>query len=167
MLYNTVFPSAIVCPWLDFNLPPRYPHGCAMPLRGNWAIFCHAGSGRVGRMWSARQNSLEIPSNGREFNPGQREDRQWDTFILPLSYHDPGHKRGQTVRYISPTELSWPGPRRGQTVRYTHSPTELSWPGRRRGQTLRYIRSPIDPCLPIVMKNIAARKRLNPILVAG
>jgi len=40
---------------------------------------------------------------------GHGEDRQWDTFILPLSYHDPGPRGGQTVGYIySPTELSWP-----------------------------------------------------------
>ena len=55
-------------------------------------------------------------------------DRQRDTFILPLSYHDPGPQIGQTVRYIhSPAELSWPGPWIGQTVRgYIHSPAEIS-----------------------------------------
>ena len=125
--------------------------GCVVSLRGDWAIFCHAGSGRVGRVWS-----LEILRHGWELNlshredrqwdtfilslsyldPGHWENRQWDTFILPLSYHDPGPWAGQTVRYIHPpTELSRPGPRRGQTVRYIHSPTELSWPGPWAGQT--------------------------------
>ena len=33
--------------------------GCVVPLRGDWCIFCHAGSGRVGRVWSAREKSLE------------------------------------------------------------------------------------------------------------
>ena len=74
------FNSATLCPWLDFGL--------VVPLRGDWALFCHAGSGRVGRMWSARETSLKITRHGRELNPGHREDRQWDTFVLPLSYHD-------------------------------------------------------------------------------
>ena len=65
--------------------------GCVVQLRGDWAIFCHAGSGRVGRMWSPREKSLEILHHGWEVNPGHWENRQWDTFILPLSYHDPGH----------------------------------------------------------------------------
>jgi len=34
--------------------------GRVVPLRGDWAIFCHAGSGRVGRVWSVREKSLEI-----------------------------------------------------------------------------------------------------------
>jgi len=40
-------------------------------------------------------------------NPGHGENQQWDTFILPLNYHEPGPWGGQVVRYIhSPTELS-------------------------------------------------------------
>ena len=31
--------------------------GCVVSLRRDWAIFCHAGSGRV---WSAREKSLEL-----------------------------------------------------------------------------------------------------------
>ena len=34
--------------------------GCVVSLRGDWAIFCHAGSGRVGRVRSAREKSLEV-----------------------------------------------------------------------------------------------------------
>jgi len=43
------------------------------------------------RAWSAREKFLKILRHGWELNPGYGEDRQWDTFILPLSYHDPGH----------------------------------------------------------------------------
>jgi len=50
------------------------------PLRGDRDIFCHGGSGRVGRVWSAREKSLEILRRGRELNPGHREDRQRDSF---------------------------------------------------------------------------------------
>jgi len=60
-------------------------------LRGDWAIFCHTGSGWVGRVWSTREKSLEILRRGRKLNTGYRMDRQWNTFILPLSYQDPGH----------------------------------------------------------------------------
>jgi len=49
-------------------------------LRGDWAIFCHAGSGQVGRVWSGREKS-----HGWELNPGHGEDRRW---AIPLSYHD-------------------------------------------------------------------------------
>jgi len=34
--------------------------GCVVSLRGDWAIFCRAGSGQVGRVWSVREKSLEI-----------------------------------------------------------------------------------------------------------
>jgi len=84
--------------------------GCVVYLRGDWAVFCHTGSGRVGRVRSAREKSLEILLRGWELNPGHEEDRQW---AIPLSYLDPGHWGGQTVSY--PTELSWPGPQGGQT----------------------------------------------------
>jgi len=62
--------------------------GRVVPLRGNWAIFCHAGSGWVGRVWSPREKSLEILTYSWKPNPGHREDSQWDSFILPLSYLD-------------------------------------------------------------------------------
>ena len=58
---------------------------CVVSLRGDWAIFCHAGSGRVGRVWSAREKSLEI--------------------LKPWLGIEPGPRGGQTVSY--PTELSW------------------------------------------------------------
>ena len=63
----------------------RVPHREGNSLRGDWAIFCHAGSGRVGRVWSAREKSREILRHGWELNPGHGEDRQW---AIPLSYHD-------------------------------------------------------------------------------
>ena len=59
---------------------------CVVPLRRDWANFYHTGWGRVGRVWSAREKSLEILS--------------W----LGIKS---GPQR-QTVRYIySPTELPW------------------------------------------------------------
>ena len=55
----------------------------------------------------SQEKSLETLRYGWELKPGHGEDRQWDTFILPLSYHNPGH-REDTVRHIhSPTELWW------------------------------------------------------------
>ena len=59
--------------------------GCEVSLRGHWTIFCHTGSGRVGRVWSAREKSFEILLRGWELNPGHRGDRPW---AIPLSYHD-------------------------------------------------------------------------------
>jgi len=59
--------------------------GCVVSLRGDLACFCHAGSGRVGRVWSVREKSLEMLRRGWELNPGHKEDRQW---AIPLSYHD-------------------------------------------------------------------------------
>jgi len=35
-----------------------------------------------------QKKSLEILRHGWELNPGLGEDRQWDSFILPLSYRD-------------------------------------------------------------------------------
>ena len=61
--------------------------GCAVSLRGDWAIFYHSGSRRVGRAWSARAKSLEIIRHGWELLSG------------------PGPQGGQTVSYF--TELSW------------------------------------------------------------
>ena len=74
---------------------------CMVPLRGDWAIFCHADSGRVRRVWSAWKKSLEILHHDHgELNPdhertggkihdqGHGKDRQWDTLTLPLSYYD-------------------------------------------------------------------------------
>jgi len=91
---------------------------------------------RAGRQSVISQGKIAwstSPQLGIEPTPW--ENRPRDTFILPLSFHPPGPRRGQTVRCISfPAELSWPGPRQRQTVRYIHSPTELSWPGPWWGQ---------------------------------
>jgi len=61
--------------------------GCVVSLRGDWAIFCHTGSGRVGRESVISQR--KIP---------------WNT--PPWLGIEPGPRGGQTVSY--PTELSWP-----------------------------------------------------------
>ena len=79
------FLSAIVCPWLDFGLPPRCTHRLCGDFEERLSHFCHAGSGRVGRVWSPRNKSLEILCRDWELNPGHREDRQW---AIPLSCHD-------------------------------------------------------------------------------
>ena len=66
-------------------------------------IFCHASSDRIGRVRSARKRSLEL-------NPGHGEDRQWDTFILPLRYHDPDHwQDGEWDTFILPLSYHDPG----------------------------------------------------------
>ena len=83
--------SAIVCPWLDFSSPPLFPH----------AVWCHWE--RLSRFlprwlrtdWQSVISQGRIPSNTPpwwELNPVHGEDRQWDSFILPLSYHDPVHE---------------------------------------------------------------------------
>ena len=100
------FLSAIVCPWLDFGLPPR----CPQVVWCHWGeielFFCHAGSGRVDRVWSAREKSLKILQRGWELNPGHREDRQW---AIPLSYHDPGN--GEDRQWAIPLSYHDPGHR--------------------------------------------------------
>ena len=73
------FLPAILYPWLDIGLFPR----CPQVVWCHWAIFCHAGPGRVGRVCSVREKYLEILHRGNELNPGHREDRQW---AIPLSY---------------------------------------------------------------------------------
>jgi len=62
--------------------------GHVVPFREDWAIFCHAGTGWVGRVWSVGETFLEILRHSWELNPGHREERRWDSFVLPLSYHD-------------------------------------------------------------------------------
>ena len=95
-------------------------------------------------MLSAREKSLEILGHNLELNPGHGVDRQWDTLIPPLSYHEPGHGVDkQSDTFILPLSYHEQGHRQwdtftlplsyynhrpwsGQAVRYTHSPTELS-----------------------------------------
>ena len=63
--------------------------GYAVPLRGGWAIFCHAGSNGLAECDQPGENPWKTPYHGRELNPGHKEARQWDSFIkFPLSYHD-------------------------------------------------------------------------------
>ena len=93
-----------------------------------------------------KRKPLKYSTHRRELYPGHREGIHWDSFILPLRYHDPRHEEGrQWGRYIhSPTGLSWPRPWREQTVRFIHSPTGLSWPRPWREQKVRYIHSPTE-----------------------
>ena len=49
---------------VEFRPSSSLSTGCVVSLRGDWAIFCHAGSGRVGRVRSARWKSLEILRRG-------------------------------------------------------------------------------------------------------
>jgi len=65
--------------------PSSLSAGCIVSLMGDWAIFCHAGSGRVGRVWSTRQKSIEILRRAWELNLGHKADRQW---AIALCYHD-------------------------------------------------------------------------------
>ena len=61
---------------------------CVVRLKEDWVMFCHAGSRQVGRGWSDRKKSPEILRYSRELSPGHEAGRQWNTFLLPLSYHD-------------------------------------------------------------------------------
>ena len=58
-------------------------------------------------VWSAREKSLR---HGWELNPGHEENRQGNTFILPLCYHDPGHEENwQCNTFILPLCYHDPG----------------------------------------------------------
>jgi len=75
--------SPILCPSLDIGLPLWCPQ----------VVWCHWGeiessSGPDGKMWSARETSLETLRHGQQLNQGHWENGQWDTFILPLSMAD-------------------------------------------------------------------------------
>jgi len=63
--------------------------------------------GRYGRMWPAREESLEILRHGRELNPGQGKDWQWNTFILSLSYHDRDHGEDSIKIQVNPQWSFW------------------------------------------------------------
>ena len=119
--------------------------GCVVSLRGDWDIFCPAGSG-LGWQSAISQGKILwniLPRPGTE--PGPRREQIMRYIHSPTELPWPGAQGGQTVRYIhSPTELSWPWPWRGQTVRTIHSSTELSWPWPWRGQTARYLHSPTE-----------------------
>jgi len=77
--------SALVCPWLNFGLTTWYPQ----------VVWCYW---REIEQYSAKmaQNGLaeydqsgNIPlkfRHSQKLNPGYGEDRQWDTFIFPLTY---------------------------------------------------------------------------------
>ena len=82
-LRETGLLSAVLCPWFDFGLPPQCPqveeklsHFLSRWLRTGWQSL------------TSQQKILEILRLGRKLNPSHGEDRQWDAFILPLSYHD-------------------------------------------------------------------------------
>jgi len=64
---------------------PFLSAGCVVPLIRRLSRFCHAELGRVDRVWSASERSLEILPHGWELNPGHGAGRQQDTFILPLT----------------------------------------------------------------------------------
>jgi len=68
--------------------PSLISTGCGVPLKGDWAILCHIGSGLIGRVWSLRQEPLKYSHHGCEINQGHGEERLRDTFPLPLTCHD-------------------------------------------------------------------------------
>jgi len=61
-----------------------------VPLKGKRPIFCHAGSGRVGRVWSARENLLKYSAAAGNWTQATKMINN-NTVILPPSYHDSGH----------------------------------------------------------------------------
>ena len=44
---------------VEFRPSSSLSAGCVVSLRGDWAIFCHAGSGWVGGVWSVREKFFE------------------------------------------------------------------------------------------------------------
>jgi len=78
-----------------FDLSPRCPQ----------VVWCHRGEIAPFSVTLAQDGLAKVISQGKilshgwELNPGHREDRQWDTSILPLSYHDPGC--GEDRRWVS------------------------------------------------------------------
>jgi len=68
--------------WLSFSM------WLCGAIEGSLSHFCHARSGWIGRVWTAWEKSLAKLCYDWELNPGHGEDRQWDTFIFLLSYHD-------------------------------------------------------------------------------
>ena len=73
MVRSSLLFSAILCSCLNFGFPPQCPH---IEDREIEPFFCHAGSGRVSRVWSAWEKSVEILHHSRELNTGHGEDRQ-------------------------------------------------------------------------------------------
>jgi len=68
---HSIFSPALVCLWLHIHLPPRCPQIGTIEGVEGLSHFCHAGSERVGKMWSAREessNTPEIISHDRELN---------------------------------------------------------------------------------------------------
>ena len=78
--------SAIVCPWFYFGLLSPFPQ-----------VWCYwKGIDFLLRWlrtdWQSLINHKKSPLHHvREWNPGYGEDREWETSILLLSYHDQGH----------------------------------------------------------------------------
>ena len=99
------FLSAIVCPWLNFGLPPRCPQAV-------WCLWekIEPFSATLAQDGLAEcdqpAKSLEILRRGWELNPGHGEDRQW---AIPLSYHDPGHR--EVRQWAIPLSYHDPGHR--------------------------------------------------------
>jgi len=54
--------------------------GCVVPLRGDWAIFCHGGSGRLAECDQSGGKSLERLRRGRELNLSHREKSEIHLF---------------------------------------------------------------------------------------
>ena len=57
--------------------------GCVVPLRGDWAIFCHADSRRVGRVWSAKEKLVKYSAVANNWT---RVTRGTDSEIYSFSH---------------------------------------------------------------------------------
>jgi len=74
--------SAIVCPWLNVGLS----HLCPQVMWCHWGEiepFSATPAQDGYAVWSVREKPLETLCHCQELNHGHRENRQWDTFILP------------------------------------------------------------------------------------
>jgi len=81
-----LFLSAIVCPWLDFGLPPQ----CPQVVWCHWGRLSHFLSRWLRADWqrSAREKFLEIFCHSWELNPAHREDRFAPVSLLITHYEE-------------------------------------------------------------------------------
>jgi len=74
--------------WTSSYLLDLTTIGRGVPLRGDWAIFCHDGLGRVGRARSAKENPLKCFAMAGNWTRAMERTDIDTQFILPLSYYD-------------------------------------------------------------------------------
>ena len=119
--------------------------------------FCCAGSGWVGRVWSARVKSLEVLYRGWVWIDSEihsfshwvimtRDTEKTDSEIHSFSHWAIMTRDTERTGSEIHTFFHWVIITRAmeRTDSDIHSPTELWWPDPRRGQAVTYIHFPTD-----------------------